>query len=219
MGRNTHAICAVVVSANCVVVVSVAASRLLPGAPVVSISTYVLFGTWGNGPALLDGVPADVDVADGVPLGLEVAVGVPVGLPLGERVGLTVWVTVEVLESEEPPDAVPDGVSLPLKAAPVGEPLELREPVGVPDAVPEPDRVPDGVPEGVYVGEGVLDDDAPPDKEAVAEGVWEGVGSITPTTYSGAAYIVPALVTEFHAFVVKVPAVAPVHTFVSCRMP
>ena len=31
--------------------------------------------------------------------------------------------------------------------------------------------------------------------------------------------MVPALATEFHAFAVNVPAVAPVHTFVSCKMP
>jgi len=120
-----------------------------------------------------------------------------------------------VPDEEEPPEAVPVWELLALAAAPVGDPLAVREPLGVLELV----RVPDGVPEGVSVGDGVPDDEAPPDIEAVAEGVCEGVGSATPTTYTGAAYIVPALATEFHAFVVNVPAVAPVHTFVSCRMP
>ena len=65
----------------------------------------------------------------------------------------------------------------------------------------------------------MLEDDAPDDAEGVPEEVGEGVGSITPSTYSGPAYMVPAFVTSFQAFVVKVPAVAPVHTFVSARMP
>ena len=117
-----------------------------------------------------------------------------------------------VLEEEEPPDAVPVWVSLPLA---VGDPLVVREPL----AVRELERVPVGVPEGVKVGDGVRDGEAPPDIEAVAEGVCEGVGSVTPTTYTGAAYIVPALATEFHALVGNVPAVAPVHTLVSDRMP
>ena len=60
----------------------------------------------------------------------------------------------------------------------VGDLLWVREPVGVLELV----RVPDGVPEGVNVGDGVPDGEAPPDIEAVAEGVCEGVGSITPTT-------------------------------------
>ena len=80
-----------------------------------------------------------------------------------------------VLEEEEPPDAVPVWVSLPLA---VGDPLAVREPLTVRELV----RVPVGVPEEVKVGVGVPDDDAPPDIVAVAEGVCEGVGSVTPTT-------------------------------------
>ena len=157
-----------VVRANCVVAVSVAASRLLPGEPVVSISTYVEFCTCDKGVALFDGVAGGLGVPD------EVEEGVPLGV-LDE---VPEEVVVEVLDEEEPPDAVPVGVSLPLGAAPVGEPLTVREPLGV----LEPVRVPDGVAEGVYVGDGVPDGEAPPDIDAVAEGVWEGVGSITPTT-------------------------------------
>ncbi len=47
----------------------------------------------------------------------------------------------------------------------------------------------------------------------------EGVGSVTPITNRGPAYIVPALVTESHTLVGNVPAVVPVRTLVSVRMP
>jgi hypothetical protein len=164
-----------------------------------------------------DGVLLPLGVPNGVLLAEEpeepepLALRVREGVPLGVAEGVPDW----VLEEEEPPEGVPDPVLLPLAAPPVGDPLAVREPLGVLELV----RVPDGVPDGVNVGDGVPDDEAPPDIEAVAEGVCEGVGSATPTTYTGAAYIVPALATEFHAFVVNVPAETPVHTFVSCRMP
>ena len=45
------------------------------------------------------------------------------------------------------------------------------------------------------------------------------MGSVTPITNRGPAYIVPALITEFHAVVGNVPAVVPVRTWVSVRMP
>ena len=138
--------------------------------------------------------------------------GVKVGVLLGVLEEVLEEVDEGVLEEEEPPDAVPVEVSLPLA---VGDPLTVREPLGVLELV----RVPDGVLEGVNVGDGVPDGVAPPDIDAVAEGVREGVVSVMPTTYTGAAYTVPALVTEFHAFVVNVPAVAPVHTLVSSKMP
>jgi hypothetical protein len=77
--------------------------------------------------------------------------------------------------------------------------------------VPEPLRVPEGVPEPLRVPV----EDAPEDTEAVLE----GEGSVTPITDRGPAYIVPALVTEFHAVVGNVPAVVPVRTLVSVRMP
>ena len=141
--------------------------------------------------------------------------GVRVGEPLGVLDEVPDEVVDGVLEDEEPPDAVPVWVSLPLGAALVGDPLTVREPLGVLELV----RVPDGVPEGVSVGEGVPDDEAPPDAEAVPDGVGEGVGSVTPITNRGPAYIVPALVTESHALVGNVPAVVPVRTLVSVRMP
>jgi len=99
-----------VVRPNCVVAVSEAASRLLPGAPVVSTSTYVELSVCAIGVAEFDGVGRGVPLMDGVPL------RVPEGEPEEERVpesvpdGVYVGVTVE--ESEDPPDAeaVPDGV-------------------------------------------------------------------------------------------------------------
>ena len=153
-----------VVTPNCVVAVSVDASRLLPGAPVVSSSTYVEFCTCEKGVALLEEEPGVVAVPEGVLLGV------------GEE--LREGVTDGVVEEEEPPEGVPDPVLLPLAAPPVGDPLAVREPLGVLELV----RVPDGVPEGVNDGDGVPDDEAPPDNDAVADGVCEGVGSVTPTT-------------------------------------
>jgi hypothetical protein len=84
-------------------------------------------------------------------------------------------VVVGEVDKEEPPDAVPDCVSLLL---PVGDPLPVRDSLGVRELV----RVPESVPEGVNVGDGVPDDEAPDDTDAEAEGVWEGVGSVTPIT-------------------------------------
>ena len=75
--------------------------------------------------------------------------------------------------------------------------------------------VADGVNDGVCVPEG----EAPREKEGVPVGVGEGEGSTTPCTNKGPAYMVPALVTEFQAFVVKLPAEAPVHTFVRLSTP
>jgi hypothetical protein len=158
----------VVVRPNCVVAVSVAASRLLPGAPVVSISTYVEFPVCAIGVAEFDGV------GSGVPLIVREPVAVPLGLFDGVPEGVLEGVPVV----EAPPDAVPVGVSLPLGAAPVGDPLAVREPLVVPELL----RVPDGVPEGVNVGDGVPEGEAPDDTDAVPEGVGEGVGSITPIT-------------------------------------
>lgn len=140
-------------SGNAVVPEIVVAAKLLPGAPVVSISTYVELSVCTMGVAEFDGV------ARGVPLAVLEPVPVPLGLfdEVPERVlgGVPV--------AEVPPDAVPVGVSLPLGAAPVGDVLTVREPVGDPLTVREPVvvpellRVPDGVPEEVSVGEGVED--------------------------------------------------------------
>ena len=155
MGRNTHAIPYVlVVNANAVNAESVEVARLPPGAPVVSISTYVELSTCAMGVALFEGV------MEGVPLTLAVFEVVPLELlePVPDNV------LVGVSDKEEPPEAVPVGVPLPL---PVGDPLTVRVPV----SVLEPVRVCDGVPEGVNVDEGVPDDEAPPTSDGVAEGV------------------------------------------------
>jgi len=141
------------VSGNAVVPEIVVAAKLLPGAPVVSISTYVELSVCTMGVAEFDGV------ARGVPLTVLEPVPVPLGLfdEVPERVRGGVPV------AEVPPDAVPVGVWLPLGAAPVGDVLTVREPVGDPLTVREPVvvpellRVPDGVPEEVSVGEGVED--------------------------------------------------------------
>jgi hypothetical protein len=54
------------------------------------------------------------------------------GVDEGEKEGVLDEVPEEVvaavLDEEEPPDAVPVGVPLPLGAAPVGDPLTVREP-------------------------------------------------------------------------------------------
>ena len=69
----------------------------------------------------------------------------------------------------------------------------------------------------VDAGEGEAVGEAP--MLRVGVGVGEREGSTTPCTNSGPAYIVPALVTLFQTFVVKVPAVAPVHTLTSVSRP
>ena len=142
-------------SGNAVVPEIVAAAKLLPGAPVVSISTYVELSVCTMGVAEFDGV------ARGVPLAVLEPVPVPLGL--FDEVPERVLGGVPVAEVPVPPDAVPVGVRLPLGAAPVGDVLTVREPVGDPLTVREPVvvpdllRVPDGVPEEVSVGEGVED--------------------------------------------------------------
>ena len=104
MGRNTQATWAVVVRPNCVVAVSEAARRLLPGAPVVSISTYVELPVCTNGVTEFDGVGRGVPLMDGVPL------RVPEGVPEEERVPDSVpdgvYVGVVVEDREDPADAV-----------------------------------------------------------------------------------------------------------------
>ena len=62
-------------------------------------------------------------------------------VPLGLFEGVPDAVTDDVLDGDEPNDAVPVGVSVPLGGAPVADPLAVREPL----IVPEPLRVPDGV--------------------------------------------------------------------------
>ena len=103
-------------------------------------------------------------------------------MPVAVPVGLHEGVTDEVLDEEEPPEGVADPVLLPLATAPVVELLPVRVTVSVLDCVRVPDGVPDGVTEGVSVGDGVPVVEAPLDSVAVTEGVWEGVGNITPTT-------------------------------------
>ena len=146
-------------------------------------------------------------------------------MPLPVTEGATVIEPEGEEDDKLPCDGVPVGVLLTLGGAGVEEPLLVRVPVGE----PEEDRVPEGVAviegvletvaDGVYVGDGEPEGEAPKDIEGVPDDDGEGVGSITPATNKGPAYMVPALVTEFHAFVVKLPAVAPVHTFMRVRMP
>ncbi len=95
---------------NCVVVVSVAASRLLPGAPVVSIRTYVEFCTCTIGVAEFDGVGRGVPLMDGVPLRVPEAVPVEERVPEGVLDGEGVGVAVEVKEDPDEEVGVPDGV-------------------------------------------------------------------------------------------------------------
>ena len=141
-----------------------AAARLFPGAPVVSIRTYVLFSTCARGVRDMEG--ETVGVRD----------------PLG----------------------VLDGVG---------------DPLGVPEGLADCVFVPEGVLLGVKVGDEVLEGDPP----AVIEEVWLGVGlgegCIKPCTYRGPAYCVPALVTESHTFVGKLPATVPVRTVVRLSSP
>lgn len=110
LGRNTHAICAVVVTPNCVVAVSVAASRLLPGAPVVSSSTYVEFSLCTIGVAEFDGVGRGVPLMDGVPLRVPEAVPEEERVPESVPDGVNVGVAVEVKEDPDEAVGVPEGV-------------------------------------------------------------------------------------------------------------
>ena len=73
------------------------------------------------------------------------------------------------------------------------------------------DLVPVGVTvrETVWVGETVV----------VAVAVGLGEGSNKPWTYRGPASCVPALVTESHTFVGKLPATVPVRTVVRLSSP
>ena len=131
-------------------------------------------------------------------------------------------------------ETVPVGVSEPVAPIEGEEELEGGPVVDVGDTVLDPvhDRLPVGVGLGVRVdvkvavgvkeGVTVLLRDAPKDIEGVLEGVglgvWEGEGKRIPSTSKGPAYMVPALVTEFHTFEVKLPEV-PVHTFMRVRLP
>ena len=135
-----------------------------------------------------------------MPLGLEVVEGVSVGLPLGERVGLTVWVTVEVLDCEEPPvvlEGVEEGEAPPEREGVwdgVTDPVAVVVNVIVEDTegVPEVDDPTDEVPEGVSlplaatppvvvplalpvrVGEPLPDTEGVPDRVGEPDGVPEG---------------------------------------------
>ena len=51
------------------------------------------------------------------------------------------------------------------------------------------------------------------------EGVGDGEASTMPCTKMGELYTVPALVTEFHTRVGKLPAVVPVRTSLNCSKP
>jgi hypothetical protein len=116
LGRNTQAIWAVVVRLNCVVAVSVAARRLLPGAPVVSISTYVELPVCTIGVAEFDGVGRGVPLIDGVPLcvpeGVPEEDRVPDGVPDGVYDGVAVEEREDPAEAEGVTDGVGEGVGI-----------------------------------------------------------------------------------------------------------
>lgn len=168
----------------------------------VSMRTYVLFSTCERGVRDMEG--ETVGVRD--PLGVLDGVGDPLGVPEG------LGVKVGVLEKEPPAVGVPDSVA---DRVVVPDGVEDLVVLLVPDCV----FVPEGVLLGVKVGDEVLEGDPP----AVIEEVWLGVGlgegCIKPCTYRGPAYCVPALVTEFHTFVGKLPAVVPVQTLVRLSSP
>ena len=188
---------------NAVVPEIVGVAKLRPGAPVVSISTYVELSVCAIGVAefdgvargvpltvlepvavplgLFDGVPervlGGVPVAeapsDAVPVGVSLAVREPLGViepvPVLERLRVPDFevVTVDVPDNEEPTEAVRVIVSLPLGAAPVGDPLT--------DRVTDREGVFDGVLLGVAVGVAVGDLVALADAVAERELPWDAV--------------------------------------------
>ena len=153
LGRNNHAIWAVVVNANAGVADKVEANRLPPGAPVVSTSTTVELASCAGGVALLEGdtvaepllvgdtvrVPDVVPVTEGVTL-LD-------GVPDRETVGVTELVGLGVN------DGVGGGVSL-LLGVNVGESDDKLPGDGVPVPVPDEEGVNEGDTEGVGLGLG-----------------------------------------------------------------
>jgi len=94
---------AVLARPNFVVVVTLAAARLPPGAEVVSMIAYVLFSARGSGDDEDDGVNEDVAEAVRDGEGVNVIDGVPVGDCVIEGV------TVRVVVSDGVPVDVPDG--------------------------------------------------------------------------------------------------------------
>ena len=136
MGRNTHAIwpAPLAVSVNAGVPEIVAAAKLLPGARVVSIRTYVELPVCTMGVTEFDGVGRGVPLMDGVPL------GVPEGVPEEERVqdGVPdgVYDGVAVEEREDPAEA--EGVTEGVTDG-VGEGVGINTPctyTEVPNAAP-----------------------------------------------------------------------------------
>jgi hypothetical protein len=107
LGRNTHATAAFVPMRIGEVVVRLLARRLPPGAPVVSISTYVELPVCTIGVAEFDGVGRGVPLMDGVLL-WELDV-----VPDEEGVGDSVPDGVHVEEREDPAEAegVKEGVT------------------------------------------------------------------------------------------------------------
>ena len=118
------------VSGNAVVPEIVVAAQLLPGAPVVSTSTYVELPVCAIGVAEFDGVGRGVPLMDGVPL------RVPEGVPEEERVpdgvpdGVYDGVAVEEREDPAEADGVTDGVG---EGVGINTPCTYTE---VPNAVP-----------------------------------------------------------------------------------
>jgi hypothetical protein len=115
---------------------------------------------------------------------------------------------------EPVPDPLWESVAVAvLEAVPVYEPVPDR--LDVP--VPVPERVAEGVPVRELVGETEGDLEGVTVAVVVAVGLGEGCNK--PCTYRGPAYCVPALVTESHTFVGKLPATVPVRTVVRLSSP
>ena len=115
---------------NAVVPEIVAAAKLRPGAPVVSISTYVELPVCSMGVAEFDGVGRGVPLMDGVPLcvleGVPEEEREPDGVPDGVYDGVAVEEREDPAEAEGVTDGVGEGVG-------INTPCTYTE---VPNAVP-----------------------------------------------------------------------------------
>ena len=114
MGRNTHAICAVALRVNCAAPDSEAASRLPPGAPVVSSSTYDALPVCAKGDlegeGVWEGVGDTLGVTEGVPVGLGDFVRVTLGVVVTVREGVAEAVIVGDCEGVAPEEREGVGV-------------------------------------------------------------------------------------------------------------
>jgi len=115
----------------------------------------------------LGGAPVADPLTVREPLIVPEPLRVPDGVALGLCEGVTDDETDDVPDSEEPEDAVPVGVLVPLGSAPVADPLAVREPLIVPELL----RVPDGVALELCEGTPVLEGEEPDDGVPVSEPV------------------------------------------------